>query len=69
MDRTAGGVTPDADHVNNANMSTPPDGESPLMQMYLFRFDATADFTFRNIDGDDDAGRSGTGTPTGCRTA
>ena len=30
---------PDADHVNNANMSTPPDGESPLMQMYLFRYD------------------------------
>ena len=56
MDRTAGGVTPDADHVNNANMSTPPDGESPLMQMYLFRFNANADFTFRNIDGDNDAG-------------
>jgi hypothetical protein len=26
---------PDADHVDNANMSTPPDGTSPTMQMYL----------------------------------
>jgi hypothetical protein len=47
---------PDNAHVNNANMSTPPDGESPLMQMYLFRFDPTRFFAFRNIDGDDDAG-------------
>jgi extracellular elastinolytic metalloproteinase len=50
------GAIPDDDHVNNANMSTPPDGESPLMQMYLFRFDPARFFTFRNIDGDDDAG-------------
>ena len=27
---------PDVDHVNNANMFTPPDGQSPIMQMYLF---------------------------------
>lgn len=27
---------PDANHVNNANMFTPPDGVSPRMQMYLF---------------------------------
>ncbi|WP_344212256.1 M36 family metallopeptidase [Kribbella sancticallisti] len=27
---------PDANHVNNANMSTPPDGIPPTMQMYLF---------------------------------
>ena len=27
---------PDANHVDNANMSTPPDGTSPTMQMYLF---------------------------------
>jgi hypothetical protein len=27
---------PDANHVDNANMSTPPDGMSPRMQMYLF---------------------------------
>lgn len=29
------GGQPDADHVNNANMTTLPDGTSPLMQMYL----------------------------------
>jgi extracellular elastinolytic metalloproteinase len=27
---------PDVFHVNNANMFTPPDGQSPTMQMYLF---------------------------------
>jgi extracellular elastinolytic metalloproteinase len=27
---------PDGDHVDNANMLTPPDGFSPRMQMYLF---------------------------------
>ncbi len=27
---------PDGDHVDNANMSTPPNGISPTMQMYLF---------------------------------
>ncbi|MGA8248295.1 MAG: M36 family metallopeptidase [Nocardioides sp.] len=27
---------PDGNHINNANMSTPPDGTSPTMQMYLF---------------------------------
>jgi extracellular elastinolytic metalloproteinase len=27
---------PDGNHVDNANMSTPPDGISPRMQMYLF---------------------------------
>jgi hypothetical protein len=31
-----GGGLPDPDHVDNANMSTPPDGTSPVMQMYLF---------------------------------
>ncbi len=30
-----GGV-PDGNHVDNANMATPPDGMSPLMQMYVF---------------------------------
>ncbi|CAN5542318.1 hypothetical protein BH18ACT8_BH18ACT8_10160 [soil metagenome] len=29
---------PDGNHVDNANMSTPPDGTSPTMQMYLFHF-------------------------------
>jgi hypothetical protein len=32
---TANGL-PDADHVDNANMNTPPDGTPPIMQMYLF---------------------------------
>ncbi|RZU52941.1 carboxypeptidase family protein [Krasilnikovia cinnamomea] len=32
---TANGL-PDRDHVNNANMNTPPDGTPPVMQMYLF---------------------------------
>ncbi|WP_344162866.1 M36 family metallopeptidase [Kribbella yunnanensis] len=27
---------PDANHINNANMNTPPDGIAPTMQMYLF---------------------------------
>ncbi|WP_237706661.1 M36 family metallopeptidase [Kribbella flavida] len=27
---------PDANHLNNANMATPPDGTPPTMQMYLF---------------------------------
>ena len=26
---------PDGDHIDNANMNTPPDGQSPRMQMYL----------------------------------
>jgi extracellular elastinolytic metalloproteinase len=32
---TAGGL-PDADHIDNANFGTPPDGQSPRMQMYLW---------------------------------
>ncbi len=32
---TANGL-PDANHINNANMSTPPDGTPPTMQMYLW---------------------------------
>src|SRR3954471_20304801 len=40
---------PDVAHVNNASMFTPPDGSSPLMQMYLFR-----NPQFRNgMSGDD----------------
>ena len=35
MDGAATG--PDGDHANNANMFTPPEGESPIMQMYLWR--------------------------------
>ena len=38
-DRTAPATAdgPGRDHLNNANMSTPPDGQPPRMQMYLFR--------------------------------
>jgi extracellular elastinolytic metalloproteinase len=31
---TADGL-PDGDHIDNANMDTPPDGQAPTMQMYL----------------------------------
>ena len=34
---SAGGL-PDGNHIDNANMSTPPDGIPPTMQMYLFHF-------------------------------
>ena len=53
-DGVAGG--PDADHRNNANMSVPPDGQSPTMQMYLFRPPHTTGFDFRSINGGDDSG-------------
>ncbi len=60
---TPGASGPDDDHINNANMSTPPDGQSPRMQMYLFQYNPEVDsgdpdapfFTFRNINGGDDA--------------
>jgi len=38
---TANGL-PDANHIDNANMSTPPDGIPPLMQMYLFHEPGTS---------------------------
>lgn len=34
---------PDGNHIDNANMSTPPDGFSPRMQMYLFHFAGASD--------------------------
>jgi hypothetical protein len=34
---------PDGNHINNANMSTPPDGTSPTMQMYLFHVAGASD--------------------------
>jgi len=40
---------PDGDHVNNANMYTPPDGSPPLMQMYLWRA------PYRNMSSGSDA--------------
>ena len=39
---TANGM-PDANHVDNANMSTPPDGTPPTMQMYLFHAPGASD--------------------------
>jgi hypothetical protein len=52
------GGLPDDDHVDNANMSTPPDGQSPRMQMYLFKNGTLSDGTpspFRDVNGGDDA--------------
>ncbi len=43
---TAGGL-PDSDHVDNANMNTPPDGTSPRMQMYLQHLPGT---TYSDFD-------------------
>jgi len=36
VDDFLGADMPDVSHVNNANMLTPPDGEPPTMQLYLF---------------------------------
>jgi len=47
---------PDINHRNNANMFTPPDGQAPTMQMYLFRDTNTAARDFRSINGGDDSG-------------
>jgi hypothetical protein len=44
---------PDSFHANNANMSTPPDGSSPLMQMYLLHADSG--FPVPSANGGDDA--------------
>ncbi|MDX6584326.1 MAG: extracellular elastinolytic metalloproteinase, partial [Solirubrobacterales bacterium] len=41
---------PDPEHRNNANMFTPPDGSSPVMQMYLWR-----PANYRTMNGGDDA--------------
>jgi hypothetical protein len=43
---------PSSSHRNNANMYTPADGESPLMQMYLF---SNSSGWFRDINGGDAA--------------
>jgi hypothetical protein len=54
---TDGSGGPDANHSNNANMLTPPDGESPRMQMYLFTDSDDPDtLDFRDINGGDDSG-------------
>ena len=60
-DTATGG--PDLDHLNNANMSTPPDGQPPTMQMYLFynnpagtsAFGSTDASPFRDVNGGDAA--------------
>jgi extracellular elastinolytic metalloproteinase len=47
---------PDNTHLDNATMETPPDGHSPTMQMFLFRFEPDADFfNVRNVNGGDSA--------------
>lgn len=51
---TAADGGPDPDHVNNANFSTPPEGNSPRMQMYLF-FNDPDIAPFRDVNGGDDA--------------
>ncbi|WP_053226974.1 M36 family metallopeptidase [Solirubrobacter soli] len=42
---------PDFNHRNNANMYTPPDGTSPIMQMYLWGVSSS----YRAVNGGDDA--------------
>ena len=44
---------PDSDHINNANMSTPPDGGSPTLQLFLFEYSDSAPFF--DYNGDDAA--------------
>ncbi|WP_426566319.1 M36 family metallopeptidase [Angustibacter sp. McL0619] len=54
---TAAGL-PDGDHIDNANMNTPPDGTSPRMQMYLFHEPGTtypAEDPFIAVSGADEA--------------
>ncbi len=40
---TGDGGGPDVNHVDNANMNTPPDGTPPIMQMYLFHAPGASD--------------------------
>ena len=51
---TANGL-PDSNHTDNANMATPPDGQAPRMQMYLFPDPAVADDPFIPSNGGDEA--------------
>ena len=51
---TAGGH-PDASHVDNANMGTPPDGIPPIMQMYLFNDPEDPEDPFLQSNGGDEA--------------
>jgi extracellular elastinolytic metalloproteinase len=48
---TDGEGGPDSDHVDNANMDTPPDGQSPTMQLYLFEYlDSLPQFDYLGDD-------------------
>ncbi len=49
----SGNGLPDQNHFNNANMGTPPDGQSPTMQMYLFH--SEPGFPLPSVNGGDDA--------------
>ncbi len=52
---TAAGL-PDPNHIDNANMATPPDGVPPRMQMYLFRQPGAPDDPFIATAGSNDPG-------------
>jgi hypothetical protein len=47
---------PDAAHIDNANMATPPDGFRPRMQMFLWHFPGDASDPFIAADGANDVG-------------
>ena len=54
---TIAAASPDAAHRNNANMTTPPDGQPPTMQMYLFRdTNSPSALDWRSVNGGDDSG-------------
>ena len=62
---------PDSNHVDNANMNTPPDGSPPTMQMYLQHTPGTsypAGDPFPANNTGDEGGSSTTSTPTACPT-
>lgn len=50
-----GGGSVDTTHLNNANMTTLPDGQSPFMRMYLFASDGSGTDAWRAVNGADDA--------------
>ena len=71
------GIFPDPNHTDNANMSTPPDGMSPRMQMYLFNDPVADDPIFGGVPRADPfiqataattPTSSTTSTRTACRT-
>jgi len=47
---------PDGDHIDNANMGTPPDGFRPRMQMYLWHFPGDPSDPSIAADGSNEAG-------------